>query len=125
MDINSEKFPKELSEKITVILDSKKARDIKVLRVEDKTILANYFVICCGSSTTQVRSLSGEIEEKLREEDMLEPLHSEGYNEGTWAILDYGCVIVHIFNRETREFYKLDKLWADAEEIDISSLLVD
>ncbi len=115
--------PRALAEEIVKILDSKKARDIKALYVEEQTILADYFVICCGNSNTQIRALAGEVEEKLKEIG-IEPHHIEGYNEASWTILDYGTVIVHIFSREAREFYKLEKLWSDSENIDISSLLI-
>jgi len=114
--------PRQLAEKITVIADSKKARDIKLLRIEDKTIIADYFVICCGNSNTQIKAIAGEIEEKLGE-DAIFPSHIEGYNEATWTVLDYSSVIVHIFSREARDFYKLEKLWSEAEDIDISALL--
>ncbi len=115
--------PKMLTEEIVKILDSKKAKDIKALYVEEQTVLADYFVICCGNSNTQIRALAGEVEEKLKEIN-IEPHHIEGYNEASWTILDYGTVIVHIFSREAREFYKLEKLWSDSENIDISSLLI-
>lgn len=115
--------PRMLAEEIVKILDSKKAKDIKALYVEEQTVLADYFVICCGNSNTQIRALAGEVEEKLKEMK-IEPLHIEGYNEASWTILDYGTVIVHIFSREAREFYKLEKLWSDSENIDISSLLI-
>ena len=115
--------PRTLAEEIVKILDSKKAKDIKLLRIDDKTVLADYFVICGGNSNTQVRALAGEVEEKLDEQG-LKPHHIEGYNEATWTVLDYSSVIVHVFNRESREFYKLEKLWSDAEDIDISNLLV-
>lgn len=120
---NTELLPRELAEFIVKTLDAKKARDIKLLRIEDKTVLADYFVICGGNSNTQIRALAGEVEEKL-EEMGIPPHHIEGYNEASWTVLDYSSVIVHIFNREAREFYKLEKLWSDAEDIDISSLLV-
>ena len=119
----NEPSPRELGEMIVKILDAKKAKDIKLLRIDDKTVLADYFVICGGNSNTQVRALAGEVEEKLEEID-LKPHHIEGYNEATWTVLDYSSVIVHIFNRETRDFYKLEKLWSDAENIDISALLI-
>ena len=98
------------------VLDAKKARDIKVLRVEDQTVIADYFVICSGNSSTQVKSLGGEVEFKLglREVD---PLHFEGRDNNAWVVLDYGSVIVHIFSREARDFYKLEKLYGDAEEV--------
>lgn len=120
---NIELSPRELAEEITKILDSKKARDIKVLRIDDKTVLADFFVICGGNSNTQVRAIAGEVEEKL-EEMGIKPHHIEGYNEAVWTVLDYSSVIVHIFSREAREFYKLEKLWSDAEDIDISDLLI-
>ncbi len=115
--------PRQLAEEIAKILDSKKAKDIKVLHIEEQTVLADYFVICCGNSNTQIRALAGEVEEKLKEIN-IEPHHIEGFNEATWTVLDYGSVIVHIFSREAREFYKLEKLWNDSEDIDISSLLI-
>ncbi len=115
--------PRMLAEFIVKTLDAKKARNIKLLRIDDKTVLADYFVICGGNSNTQIRALAGEVEEKL-EEMGIEPHHIEGFNEASWTVLDYSSVIVHIFNREAREFYKLEKLWSDAEDIDISDLLI-
>ena len=122
-NMTNEMPPRELAEFIVKTLDAKKAKNIKLLRIDDKTILADYFVICGGNSNTQVRALAGEVEEKLTEQGVA-PHHIEGYNEATWTVLDYSAVIVHIFNRETRDFYKLEKLWSDAEDIDISELLV-
>ncbi len=122
---NKNPTPRELAEEITKALDGKKARNIKVLKIDDKTILADYFVICCGNSNTQIRALAGEVEEKIKEIYNISPLHMEGFNEATWTVIDYASVIVHIFSREARDFYKLEKLWSDAEEIDISSLLTD
>ena len=115
--------PRELAEFIVKTLDSKKARKIKLLRIEDKTVLADYFVICEGTSNTQIRALAGEVEEKLAEIGM-PLLHVEGYNEASWTVLDSNSVMTHIFSRDAREFYKLEKLWSEAEDIDISSLLV-
>ncbi len=120
---NLENNPRLLAEEIVKILDSKKARDIKLIRIDDKTILADYFVICGGNSNTQVKALAGEVESKL-EENGINPHHIEGYNEGIWTVLDYSSVIVHIFGRDARDFYKLEKLWSDAEDIDISNLLI-
>ncbi len=98
------------------VLDAKKARDIKVLRVEDQTVIADYFVICTGNSSTQVKSLGGEVEYKLGLRGV-DPAHFEGRDNNAWIILDYSSVIVHIFSREARDFYKLEKLYGDAEEI--------
>ncbi len=103
---------KEIADAIAEALDSKKAKDIKVLYVEDKTVLAEYFVICTGNSTTQVKALAGEVEYRL-ELRGIEPYNVEGRDNGTWLVLDYSNVIVHIFGREAREFYNLDKLYED------------
>lgn len=115
--------PLKIAETLCHVLDMKKARDIKLLRVSDKTIIADYFVICQGSSSTNIKALAGEAEYKLTLRGVA-PTRMDGYNEGQWIALDFGCVIVHIMSRESREFYKLEKLWSDAEEIDISDILV-
>lgn len=106
----------QMAMEIVKILDEKKARDIKLLSVRDKTVLTDYFVICSGTSNTQIKSLAGEVEYKMGELGIT-PLGTEGYEAGTWVAIDFAHVIVHIFNRDQREFYKLEKLWADAEEI--------
>lgn len=112
--------PREIADAIIEVLDSKSARDIKLLRVNDKTVVTDYFVICTANSSTQVKSLSGEIEYRLGERGLL-PAHVEGYDGGTWVAMDYLHVIVHIFHRDQREFYKLEKVWADAEDIPITT----
>ena len=104
--------PKELAEAIADVLDSKKGRDIKVLHVEDKTVIAEYFVLCTGNSSTQIKGLAGEVEFRLGERGVT-PYGIEGRDNNSWLILDYSNVIVHIFSRESREFYNLDKLYAD------------
>lgn len=111
--------PREIADAIVKVLDDKSARDIKLLRVNDKTVVTDYFVICTANSTTQVKSLAGEIEFKLGEMG-LSPAHVEGYDGSTWIAMDYLHVIVHIFHRDQREFYKLEKVWADAEDIPLS-----
>ena len=111
--------PREIADAIVKVLDDKSARDIKLLRVNDKTVVTDYFVICTANSTTQVKSLAGEIEFKLGERG-LQPAHVEGYDGSTWIAMDYLHVIVHIFHRDQREFYKLEKVWADAEDIPLS-----
>ena len=94
------------------MLDSKKARDIKVVYVEDKTVISEYFVICTGNSSTQVKALAGEVEYRM-EQRGLSPYSVEGRDNNSWVLVDYSNVIVHIFSREAREFYNLDKLYAD------------
>lgn len=116
--------PRELAEKIVSILDFRKAGSIKLLRTEDKTVLADYFIICAGNSNTQVKGLCDEVEYKLGLEGIT-PSHTEGLESALWVLMDYSSVIVHIFNAETRRFYNLEKLWSEAEEVDISHLLTE
>lgn len=103
---------RELAEAIADVLDSKKGRDIKVLHVEDKTVIAEYFVLCTGNSSTQIKGLAGEVEFRIGERGVT-PYGVEGRDNNSWLILDYSNVIVHIFSRESREFYNLDKLYAE------------
>ncbi len=114
--------PKEIAELIVKTLDGKLAQDLKLLRTTDVTILADYFVICTATSTTQIKTLADEVETVL-EAHGENKLHREGYRSGGWVLIDYGCVVVHIFMEEARQFYNLERLWADAEEIDLSALL--
>ena len=104
--------PKELAEAIAEILDSKKGRDIRVLAVEGKTEIADYFVLCTGNSSTQIKALSGEVEFRTTERGVA-PDRVEGRDNNTWLILDYGNVIVHVFSRDARDFYNLDKLYGE------------
>lgn len=103
---------RELAEAIAEVLDSKKGRDIKILHVEDKTVIAEYFVLCTGGSSTQIKALAGETEYRLAQRGV-DPYGVEGRDNNSWVIVDYSNVIVHIFSRESREFYNLDKLYAD------------
>ena len=97
-------------------LSEKKAQDIVILDVADQTVVCSYFVIASGRSTTQVRALGDAVEEKLEKEDLV-PLRKEGLREGRWGVLDYGDVIVHVFNDESRLFYHLERLWEDGSNI--------
>ena len=116
--------PKALAEKVVTILDLKKARGIKLLHVADKTVLADYFVICTGNSNTQTRALGDEVEYKLGLEGIT-PARVEGRESALWVLLDYSSVLVHVFNTEARQYYNLEKLWNEAEEVDISHLLTE
>ena len=102
----------ELALKIASVLDEKKGRDIVIIDISDKTVLADYFVIASGRSTTAVRSLCDNVEEKLSEEGV-EPARRDGMNETKWIVMDYGIVILHVFHEETREYYHLERLWVD------------
>ena len=114
----------KLAEFIVAVLDSKKARDIKLLHVEKQTVIADYFVICTGTSRTQIRAFADEIEYKLGFYD-INADHVEGADAGTWVLQDFGSVIVHLFNRESRDFYNLEKLYQDTKEEDISNLITN
>ena len=114
--------PNEIARIAVKSLDNKKALDIKLLRTRDITVLADYFVICTARSTTQLKTLSDEVEEILKENGEV-PLRREGHRSGGWVLLDYACVVVHLFLQETREFYTLERLWGDAEDIDISTMI--
>ncbi len=101
--------------------DSKKAIDIKVIGVTDLTIVADYFVICSGSSSTQVKALADEVEYQLSQKG-IEPHHVEGKSSG-WICLDYSSVVVHVFYEKDREFFNLERLWQDGEMLDTEKLL--
>lgn len=116
--------PEKLAEFIISVLDSKKAHDLKLLHVEKRTIIADYFVVCNGTSRTQLKALADEVEYKLGQYG-LAPLHIEGADSGVWILEDYGSVIVHIFTPDSRKFYNLDKLYEDTTERDISSLITE
>lgn len=104
------------------ILDDKKAEDLTAIRVKDLTILAEYFVIASGTNITHVRAMADEIEFKFAEMG-LKPYKIEGYQSGNWIILDYADVVIHIFDRQSREFYTLERLWADGDTLDVAGLL--
>ena len=114
--------PRLLGEKIVEVLYRKKGKAIELINVEEQTSLTEYYVIATGNSRTQIAALCDEVDVKLTEEGM-PPFKVEGRGNGTWEVLDFGSVIVHIFSRVSRDFYKLDNLWADAEKIDITPIL--
>ena len=106
-------------------LDNKEGEEIKVMEVTELTTLADYFVICTGSSNTQINALCGAVEEKLAEEAGEKPLHREGHRDGTWVLLDYGCLVVHVFSDEAREFYSLERLWSDGKPLELEGMLAE
>ena len=107
------KNAKELALLAARALSDKKGKEIQVLEIGELTTLADYFVIATGSSNTQINALVDNVEKVLLEEAEEDPLHREGYRGGTWVLLDYGCIAVHVFNAEAREFYGLERLWRD------------
>ena len=115
---------KEVAYEVTKALDSKKGMDIKLLRINEVSSLADYFLICTGTSNTHVKTLCDYAEYTL--EQLGEKLLGrEGHRGNSWELLDYGYIVVHVFTQEAREFYSLERLWADAEQIDISSLVTE
>lgn len=115
--------PKEIALEIAKALDNKKGIDIKVLETAQLTTLADYFVICAASSTTQVKALADECDKVMKEKGEV-PHHIEGHRGGSWLLLDFSSVVVHIFMEETRKFYDLERLWRDATPVDLSGILV-
>ena len=109
--------PKELAILAAKALDKKKGKEISAIEITDITTLADYFVIATGSSNTQINALCGSVEKLLEEQAGEKPLRREGYRDGTWVLLDYGSVIVHVFTPEAHDFYDLEHLWADAKEL--------
>ena len=98
---------------INTILTDKKGTELSVIEIPEGIALSDYFVICNGTSVTHIKALADEVDEKLKKEHGIVPLHVEGYNTARWILMDYGDVVVHIFHKEDRDFYKLDKLWSE------------
>lgn len=103
-------------------LDSRRGRDIRVLYTADQTTLADYFIICNGTSNTQVKALADAVEEAMSKNGE-EPHHVEGHRGGEWTLLDYSSVVVHVFTEQARDFYSLERLWSDATPVDVSQYL--
>lgn len=101
--------------------DEKKATDIMVQEVGELISVTEYFVIATASNNRQVAAIIDEIEEKLRDQAHIKPVHREGTQDGTWSLLDYGSFVVHVFQPETREYYRLEALWNDAPVIDLAA----
>ena len=112
---------KTLVEKIVKVLDDKKAEEIKVIKISELTVMSDYFIIANGTSNTHVRALAEEVEDVIASEGE-EARSIEGRSTG-WILLDYSEVVVHIFTPRDREYYNLERLWQDGEEIDISTLI--
>ncbi len=119
--VADEKSPEEIeanARKIANILYNKKAHDIELLCVNKQTVLADYFVIAHGTSNTQVKALSDEVVYQMGLLGV-ECLRTEGYDSASWILLDFGSIIVHVFQKDTRNYFKLEKLWADADKVEL------
>ncbi len=105
----------ELLQKIVKILDNKKGINIKYMEIKDVTTIADYFVITSGTSSTHIKSLADNVEYELKK-DGIYPNKIEGYETGTWILMDYGDVVVHIFTEKERENYKIEELWEQMKQ---------
>lgn len=113
-----------LREEVSTIvnaLDEKKGNDLQVLKIGDLSIVAEYFVLATGNSNTHVHALADEVEYEMSQKGV-EPHHIEGRSTG-WMVLDYGSTVVHVFQPESRQYYNLERLWADAEPVDIQQFI--
>ena len=115
--------PKEIAIAVTKALDEKKGMDIKLLKIDKVSSLADYFLICTGTSNTHVKTLCDYAEYALEQagETML---GREGHRGNSWELLDYGTIVVHVFTEEARKFYDLERLWADAEAVDLTDIII-
>ena len=116
--------PKEIAVAVTKALDEKKGMDIRLLKIDRVSTLADYFLICTGTSNTHVRTLCDYAEYTLTE--LGEPmLGREGHRGNSWELLDFGTIVVHVFTEEARKFYDLERLWADAEQVDLREIIIE
>ncbi|MBQ0099634.1 MAG: ribosome silencing factor [Firmicutes bacterium] len=106
----------EFAEKIINILSNHKAQDIMLMDVKDKSSVCDYYIVASGRSTTHTRSLCEDVDAEMDKEGFA-PIRREGEREGRWIVMDYGDVLVHLFNDETRDFYNLEKVWDNGKNI--------
>lgn len=116
--------PKEIAYEATRVLDAKKGMDIKLLKIAKVSSLADYFLICTGTSNTHVKTLCDYVEYTMEQlgETML---GREGHRGNSWELLDYGTIVVHVFTEEARQFYDLERLWGDAEQVDLKEVIME
>lgn len=115
---------KEVAYEVTKALDAKKGMDIKLLKINEISSLADYFLICTGTSNTHVKTLCDYAEHTLQE--LGEPmLGREGHRGNSWELLDFGSIVVHVFTDEARKFYDLERVWADAKQIDLKDIIIE
>ena len=116
--------PQEIAYQVTKALDEKKGMNIKLLKIDKVSSLADYFLICTGTSNTHVKTLCDYAEYAM--EQLGEPmLGREGHRGNTWELLDYGSVVIHVFTEEARKFYDLERLWADAEQVNLKDIIIE
>ena len=113
--------PAEIAAVAAKALEEKKAKDVKILKTAEQTVLADYFVICNGSSTPHIKALVDEVDKELSEAGE-PPIRREGLRSDIWVLMDFGSVIVHVFTDEARKFHNLERLWSDSELVDPATL---
>ena len=113
--------PAEIAAVAAKALEEKKAKDVKVLKTAEQTVLADYCVICNGSSTPHIKALVDEVDKELSEAGE-PPIRREGLRSDIWVLMDFGSVIVHVFTDEARKFYNLERLWSDSQVVDPATL---
>ena len=111
----------EMIEKIVRTLDSKRAEDIQAIEIKDLTILADYFIIANGNNQNQLTAMQDAVDEALYKAG-LHAKQIEGNNKSTWILMDYNDIIIHIFSKEDRLFYDLERIWKDGKEISVDEL---
>ena len=116
---------KEVALEVTKALDSKKGVNIKLLKIDKISSLADYFLICTGTSNTHVKTLCDYAEYTMVDQLGEPMLGREGHRGNSWELLDFGSVVVHVFTEEAREFYALERLWADAEAVDLTDIVIE
>lgn len=112
---------KEMLKVIIDALQDKKAEDIRVIDINNVSVIADYFVIASGSNTNQIQAMVDNVEEEMFKAGFDNP-KVEGYNTASWILLDYNDVIVHVFSEDDRAFYNIERIWRDGKEVDINSL---
>ena len=113
---------KEIAHLAVKALDDKLARDIQILKTDKVTVLADYFILCTAGNSTHGKTLADEVDKVLSQAGE-QPLRREGYRSGGWTLLDFGCVVVHVFTQETRAFYNLERLWQDGKQVNLDGIL--
>lgn len=112
---------REMAKIVYAAMEDKKGEDIRVIDISQVSVLADYFIICNGNSDSQVRALVDNVEEELEKAGFVAK-QREGYGSGSWVLLDFGDVIVHVFDKENRLFYNLERIWVDGKQINIDEL---
>jgi len=121
MDLNEQRYYKAVKTAYKA-LDEKMGIDIQVIDIREVSVIADYFIIASANNTNQLKAMASEVEEKLYKEDGIKLNHSEGMQSDSWVLLDFGDIVIHLFNKEDREFYNIERIWGDAKFISESEL---